>query len=180
MSENNVMQYIEDYGYDHALFNGKVFDDNAVNRLFKKMKTIDIDTFIRAWVNLHIEKKIYVAYDSTNMNSAAGNLELAEYGHAKDDDELPQVNVSIGYDQIDGVPLFYEIYPGSIIDNTECEKMVERAKAYGCEDIGFILDRGFFSKSNIRYFEENGFDYILMSKGNAKYIQKAIEEVWQG
>ena len=94
---------------------------------------------------MHVEKQIYIAYDSTNMNSAAGNLELAEYGHAKDRDELPQVNLSIGYNQTDQVPLFYELFPGSIIDNTECEKMVERARQYGCREIGFILDRGYFS-----------------------------------
>ena len=176
MSENNVMQYFEDYGYNHTLFSAENFDDNAIGRLFKKIKVKDIDLFIRSWVHMHVEKQIYVAYDSTNMNSAAGNLELAEYGHAKDRDELPQVNLSIGYNQTDQVPLFYELFPGSIIDNTECEKMVERARQYGCREIGFILDRGYFSLRNIRYFEKHNYDYILMTKGNAKFIQEAAEE----
>ena len=65
---------------------------------------------------------IYVSYDSSNMNTVAGSLALAEYGHAKDNPDLPQVNLSIGYNQTDEVPMFYEIYPGSIIDNTECQK----------------------------------------------------------
>lgn len=176
MSENNVMQYFEDYGYNHTLFSAENFDDNAIGRLLKKIKVKDIDLFIRSWVHMHVEKQIYVAYDSTNMNSAAGNLELAEYGHAKDRDELPQVNLSIGYNQTDQVPLFYELFPGSIIDNTECEKMVERARQYGCREIGFILDRGYFSLRNIRYFEKHNYDYILMTKGNAKFIQEAAEE----
>lgn len=176
MSENNVMQYFEDYGYNHTLFSAENFDDNAIGRLFKKIKVKDIDLFIRSWVHMHVEKQIYVAYDPTNMNSAAGNLELAEYGHAKDRDELPQVNLSIGYNQTDQVPLFYELFPGSIIDNTECEKMVERARQYGCREIGFILDRGYFSLRNIRYFEKHNYDYILMTKGNAKFIQEAAEE----
>lgn len=62
------------------------------------------------------------------MNTQEGQLELAEFGNAKDDKELPQVNLSIGYNQTDQVPLFYEIYPGSVIDNTECEKMIDRAQ----------------------------------------------------
>lgn len=176
MSENNVMQYFEDYGYNHTLFSVENFDDNAIGRLFKEIKVKDIDLFIRSWVHMHVEKQIYIAYDSTNMNSAAGNLELAEYGHAKDRDGLPQVNLSIGYNQTDQVPLFYELFPGSIIDNTECEKMVERARQYGCREIGFILDRGYFSLRNIRYFEKHNYDYILMTKGNAKFIQEAAEE----
>ncbi len=86
------------------------------------------------------------------------------------------MNVSIGYDQNDGTPMFYELYPGSIIDNTECRKMVERAEHYGCKGIGFVLDRGYFSLSNIRFFEEHNYAYILMTKGNARFIQEAVEE----
>ena len=176
MTENGAMTYFEDYGYDHSLFSGDNFTDNTIGNLLKSLKVKDIDLFIRAWIKMHIKDSIYILYDSTNMNSTAGSLELAEYGHAKDDESLPQINLSLGYDQSDQTPLFYELYPGSIIDNTECKKMVERAKHYGCDKVGFILDRGYFSLQNIRYFERNGFDYLLMSKGNAKFIKEVIEE----
>lgn len=176
MSENNVMQYFEDYGYRHTLFNEKNFTDNTISHLLGRLKLTDIDTFIKAWVKINQRKDIYIAYDSTNMNSVAGEIELSEFGLAKDNSDLPQVNVSLAYNQEDQVPLFYELYPGSIIDNTECKKMVDRARYYGCEDVGFILDRGYFSKSNIRYFEENQFKYIIMAKSNAQFIQSIIEE----
>lgn len=176
MTENNVMQYFEDYGYCHALFNESNFTDCTIGRLFDNMSIKDMDLFIRAWVKMHADKDIYISYDSTNMNCVAGNLELAEYGHAKDNPDLPQVNMSLGYNQTGNKPLFYSLYPGSIIDNTECEKMVERAKYYECENMGFILDRGYFSIKNIRYFERNGYDYILMTKGNARFVQEAVEE----
>lgn len=176
MTENNVMQYFEDYGCHHALFNESNFTDSTIGRLFDNMNIKDMDLFIRAWVKMHADKDIYISYDSTNMNCVAGNLELAEYGHAKDNPDLPQVNMSLGYNQTGNKPLFYSLYPGSIIDNTECEKMVERAKYYECENMGFILDRGYFSIKNIRYFERNGYDYILMTKGNAGFVQEAVEE----
>ena len=176
MTENNVMQYFEDYGCHHALFNESNFTDSTIGRLFDNMNIKDMDLFIRAWVIMHADKDIYISYDSTNMNCVAGNLELAEYGHAKDNPDLPQVNMSLGYNQTGNKPLFYSLYPGSIIDNTECEKMVERAKYYECENMGFILDRGYFSIKNIRYFERNGYDYILMTKGNAGFVQEAVEE----
>lgn len=176
MTENNVMQYFEDYGYRHALFNESNFTDSTIGRLFDNMSIKDMDLFIRAWVKMHADKDIYISYDSTNMNCVAGNLELAEYGHAKDNPDLPQVNMSLGYNQTGNKPLFYSLYPGSIIDNTECEKMVERAKYYECENMGFILDRGYFSIKNIRYFERNGYDYILVTKGNAGFVQEAVEE----
>lgn len=176
MSENNVMNYFEDYGYGHSLFNGKNFTDSTIGRVLNSLSVTQIDLFIKSWVAMQKKDNIYIAYDSSNMNTVAGSLTLAEYGHAKDNPDLPQINLSIGYNQTDDVPLFYELYPGSIIDNTECQKMVDRARMYGCENVGFILDRGYFSVGNIRYFEKNSYDYILMTKGNTKFIRDAIEE----
>jgi transposase len=176
MSENNVMQCFEDYGFHHSLFHGTNFTDTTITKMLSGLSVASIDTFIKSWVTMQKKENIYVSYDSSNMNSVAGSLTLAEYGHAKDNPALPQINVSIGYNQTNQIPLFYELYPGSIIDNSECEKMVERAKRYGCEEIGFILDRGYFSLNNIRYFEKNGYDYILMTKGNSRFIKEAIEE----
>lgn len=111
-----------------VLDNESNFTDSTIGILFDNMNIKDMDLFIRAWVKMHADKDIYISYDSTNMNCVAGNLELAEYGHAKDNPDLPQVNMSLGYNQTGNKPLFYSLYPGSIIDNTECEKMVERAK----------------------------------------------------
>lgn len=175
LKETSAMQYFEDYGYNHHLFNLDNFTDNTIGRLFDLLKVKDIDLFISSWVKMHSNKDIYVSYDSTNMNSTSGTLELAEYGHAKDNDNLPQVNLSLGYDQSNNTPLFYELYPGSIIDNSECKKMVDRAKYYGLNNIGFILDRGYFSINNIKYFENNGYDYILMTKGNSRFIKEAVD-----
>lgn len=176
MSENNTMQYFRDYGYCHSLFSTNNFSDSTIGKLLEGLKIKDMDLFIRVWVKMHAQNDIYISYDSTNMNCVAGNLELVEYGHAKDNEELPQVNVSLGYNQTDNVPLFYSVYPGSIIDNTECTKMIERANHYGCSHVGFILDRGYFSIKNIRYFENHGYDYVLMTKGNAAFVKETILE----
>lgn len=116
------MQYFDDYGYSHSLFNKANFTDSTIGKLLGSLTVCQMDLFIRSWVTMQNKDGIYVSYDSSNMNTVAGSLTLAEYGHAKDNPDLPQVNLSIGYNQTDEVPMFYEIYPGSIIDNTECQK----------------------------------------------------------
>lgn len=175
IDETSAMTRFEDYAWNHCLFNGSIFTDGTISNLFAKLTTFNIDLFLSAWVKIHCNKKIYIAYDSTNMNSTASNLELIEYGKAKDNSDLPQVNVSIGYNQTDSRPLFYEIYPGSIIDNSECEKMVERAQRYGCKDVAFVLDRGYFSINNIRFFESKKYDYILMTKGSSRFLKDVMK-----
>lgn len=174
MSENNAMHYFEDYDFTHSVFNGTNFTDSTVGKILGSLAVSQIDLFIKSWMTMHNSDSIYIAYDFSNMNTVAELLTLAEYGHAKDDSDLPQINLSVGYNQTDEVPLFYKLYPGNIIDNTKCQKMVDWAKMYGCKDIGFILDRGYFSIDNIKYFERN--DYVLMTKGNAVFIREGIEE----
>lgn len=51
-------------------------------------------------------KKIYISYDSTYKNCQAGDIEFVEYGHPKDNRELPIFNYSIAYDTANREPLF--------------------------------------------------------------------------
>ena len=74
-------------------------------------------------------------------------------------------NVSLVFDKTNRIPLFYEEYPGSITDVSQFSHMVDKVAEYKYENIGFILDRGYFSKDNIRYMEDNEFSFIIMIKG---------------
>jgi len=69
------------------------------------------------------------------------------------------------FDLNNSVPLFYEEYPGSINDVSQLQIMLEKAKGYGYKCVGFILDRGYFSKENIRYMDKCGYQFIIMMKG---------------
>ena len=51
---------------------------------------------------------------------------------------------------------FYETYPGSIVDISQLQLMLDKAAAYGYKNAGFILDRGYFSRENIRYMDRLG------------------------
>ena len=103
--------------------------------------------FLDDWnKNRDHKNRIYFSYDSTNKNSAAGDIDIVEFGKAKDDKGLPVFNLSIAMDKTNRVPLFYEEYPGSVTDVSQFTLMVDKAIEYGYKKIGFILDRGYFSK----------------------------------
>lgn len=179
INESSTMQHFEDYTFEYALFSNKPFSDSLISKVFKELSISKHDLFLEKWNKIHNDtSNIYIAYDSTNMNSAACGANLLEYGHSKDDSsDLPQVNVSIGMDQNTLTPLFYEQYYGSIIDNTQCKLMVDKVSKYGYKNIGFIIDRGYFSLDNLSYFEKNDYNYIIMAKGNSEFIKGAIDEV---
>ena len=53
------------------------------------------------------------AYDSTNKNCQAGDIDIVEFGAAKVDAGLPIFNYAVGYDVNNREPLMYEKYSGS-------------------------------------------------------------------
>ena len=73
-------------------------------------------------------------------------------------------------------PLIYEKYPGSINDVSQLQFMVEKIKGYGYRNIGFILDRGYFSKENLRFMDNNGYSFIIMVKGCKEFIREQIRK----
>lgn len=179
ISENNAGQYYPDYAYNHPLFsNGMhIYSDSKVSDLLQSMTTEMSAGFLNEWNSARDHReKIYISYDSTNKNCQAGDLEIVEYGHAKVDTGEPVFNYSIAYDTQNREPLFYEEYSGSINDVSQLEFMIGKAAGYGYKKIGFILDRGYFSRSNINCMDKYGYHFVIMVKGMNKLVNSLILE----
>lgn len=100
-------------------------------------------------------ERIYVSYDSTNKNCEAGDISMVEFGHPKDNSGAPIFNYAVGFDTENREPLLYETYSGSINDVSQLQYMIPKMNGYGYRNIGFILDRGYFSKDNLAYMDKN-------------------------
>lgn len=177
--ENNAGQYYPMYAFDHPLFTEgmRVYSDTKVSDFLCGMTGEESIGFLNDWnESCDHREKIYISYDSTNKNSEAGNIEMVEFGEAKVDVGSPIFNYSIAYDTKNAKPLFYETYLGSIADISQLEYMLGKAKGYGYKNIGFILDRGYFSKGNIRKMDEYGYGFVIMVKGMAKLVNRLVLE----
>ena len=177
VSENNAGQYYPDYAYNHPLFTDgmRLYSDSKVSDFLNSMTDDQSIGFLNSWNESRRRgDRIYISYDSTNKNCQAGDIGIVEFGKAKDDLRLPVFNYSIAYDCDNRTPLFYEEYPGSIVDVSQLQFMLERAKGYGYEKVGFILDRGYFSKANIQYMDECGYDFVIMVKGMARLVDALV------
>lgn len=178
--ENNAAQYYPDYAYNHPLFSTdyKIYSDTKISSFLRNVTDEQRLAFLDKWnEEQDHENHIYISYDSTNKNVQAGEIEIAEFGHAKNDSTKPIVNISVGYDHNNREPLFYEEYPGSIVDISQLKYMVDKAVGYGYRNVGFVLDRGYFSKGNLKYLDENRMPFVIMAKGNAKFINGFVKEV---
>lgn len=179
VSENNAAQYYPDYAFNHPLFTEgmKMYSDSRVSELLNSIDDNQILGFLNHWnAQRNHSEKIYISYDATNKNCQAGDIEMVEFGKAKDDLSKPVFNYSIAYDRTNREPLFYEEYPGSIVDVSQLQFMLEKARAYGYTDVGFILDRGYFSKDNIEFLDECGYSFIFMMRGMRNLVSNLIME----
>ena len=179
IAENNAAQYYPDYAYNHPLFTAgmRIYSDSRISGFLAAVTDDQRTGFLNEWnANRDHREKIYISYDSTNKNCQAGSIEMVEFGHAKDDKNLPVFNYSIAYDTYNREPLFYEQYPGSIVDISQLQFMLEKARGYGYRHAGFILDRGYFSKENIQYMDKCGYDFVIMVKGMNSFVSDLILE----
>ena len=179
VDEENAGQYYPDFAFNHPLFSEgmRIYSDSKVCRLLKSITREQINAFLDEWNKKRDHKQcIYVSYDSTNKNCQAGDIDLIEYGKPKDDHGLPIFNLAIAYDKNNRVPLFYEEYPGSITDVSQFKYMVDKVEQYNYKNVGFILDRGYFSKENIKYMEDHNHAFAIMVKGQKDLVSSLIQE----
>lgn len=177
ITEDNAGQYYPDYAYNHALFTNdmRIYSDSKVSDFLNNVTIDQRIQFLNEWnAKRDHREKIYISYDSTNKQSQAGDIDMIEVGHAKEGVETDIFNYAIAYDRNNREPLFYESYPGSIVDVSQLQHTLKKAKGYGYEHIGFILDRGYFCKENICFMDENKYDFVIMVKGMKSLVSDLI------
>ena len=179
ITEDNANFYYPDYAFNHPLFSKDmtIWSDVTVSKFTHNITLDQRVNMLNAWNDdKDHRQKIYISYDSTNKNCQAGDVEIAEWGKPKVDIGTPQINISIAYDRTNSVPLFYEDYPGSINDASQFQHTVEKVFAYGYRNIGFILDRGYFTKANLEYLDDKNYGFIIMLKGRKSLVAEIVME----
>ena len=185
INEDNSAFHFSGYAFEHALFETeKGISDETLGRLFGTIDNNKINTFMNKWNESIMEghkksdvKKVYLSADGTNSSSQAGQIDLVEYGASKIEDGNPIINMMLIVDMLSKLPISYDMYNGSINDMSECTYMLNQILEMNYMAFGIILDRGFFSKENIEYFDEHHLDFIIMAKGWKRFIRSVVLEV---
>ena len=179
--ESAVMQHFPAWAREHALFSNDIRDDTFIGNFLKNTLTIPrIKHFREKWAVRNIgDGRIFLCYDSTNVNCQAEGVFIVQRGHAKDDPTLAQVNTDYVIRQSDGLPLTYLHSPGSVSDIAQASEMirfVSRVKEMSGKDTSLcmICDRGYISEANLKHMDSAGLEYILMLRTNfSKYDELA-------
>ena len=115
-------------------------------------------------------------YDITSLSSYSQLINLLEYGYNRDGEQLPQINMSLILDKNRGIPVMYDIFPGSISDVSTLSGTLKKIKAHGIEKYIAVMDRGFFSLSNLRELMENKISFIMAAKLQLNDLKQLMTE----
>lgn len=176
-SGSSAMQHFPVWAYEHPLLSGLLCSDSTISRFMNQnVSNDDINAFFKEWNRDRDQQEtLYINGDATNMNTDCRGVELAEMGYAKEDKTKPQINIALAATHDGNMPLFYDLYAGSYNDVSEIHYMIRMADEFGYRNLGFILDRGYFSQENLNDLANRGYQLVIMLKSNNLCVQEIIE-----
>jgi transposase len=174
LCEGNVMMYMDDWFDETEIsFTGRM-DDQGCSRLFASISDIERMRFFGEWVRLQTEVE-YTAYDATSVSTSSRGIDIAEWGYNRDGESIPQVNLGMYFGAISRLPVYYNLYSGSITDKSHLQFMMEGTSKLGISRTRFVLDRGFVSESNLQYMESKGYLFVTAFPQHLLEAKKLID-----
>jgi transposase len=172
----NVMDGLADWCETSTLPGAPRMDGRAASRLFASITHAEKMAFFRAWAARQAGPR-HLAYDVTSFSTLAEGIGDAEWGHNRDQERLPQINLGCYVDQGTGLPVFYTTYPGSITDKSHLPHMTAHNQDLGVTDATFVLDRGFASTANVTHMRKNHMPFVLGATIHLKAARQAVDQV---
>jgi len=160
LCEGNVMFYCDDWCAETYTGTASIFTSQSLSRLFEIITYDERMKFFKSWVNLRSANE-YIAYDVTSFSSYSQNNDNLEWGYNRDKEKLPQFNLGMYFGENSKLPVYYCIYPGSILDKTHLKSMMQENEMLGIKNVKFVMDKGFYEAGNLKYMQGKGYLFTI-------------------
>lgn len=175
LCEGNVFYYCDDWCDETYIGEHDKMTSQQASKICSKIDYERKMKFFKRWVYAR-NKEEYLAYDITSISSYSTGNDNIEWGYNRDGEDLPQINLGILYGETSKLPIYYNVYPGSITDKTYLEYMLNDAKKLGISCTKLVMDKGFFSKDNIQKLNQSSLRFIVSLPLSQKIPRKLIEQ----
>lgn len=156
----------------HALMKtfGKIGPEGIVDvsiELFKKIKHLETEPSA-------------LLYDITSTYFYSTKIPKARRGYNRDNNDFPQINISLVATKNKGFPILFRTYEGNITDVKTIEQLIADVKRINYKIDGIILDRGMTSKKNLLKLTGNNLKILagipLTSNEAKSLVEKDVSE----
>ncbi len=135
-------------------------DNDSGRALFYESCIVDDDTAV---------------FDTSVLQSSSKLMDMLENGRKTHKTGLPQVNLGLVHSLRTGLPVMMKLFPGSISDVSTVKGLVATLRSMGSKHISLVMDRGFYSESNIVFLEsQDACDYLVPLRGGTNLYKECI------
>lgn len=119
-------------------------------------------------------QKMYMALDSTAISTFSMTIEDAAYGHAKQNPELKQINLTLAVDFLNRDVCYAREDEGSITDKSVYKSILAQMKSYGfdLDETVLVTDRGYSSLMNL----QNLFNTDVSFVAGVPIVEKGLKD----
>jgi transposase len=159
--------------WQHRFFSKMLTTEIHLHQMYRALdllseNKLEIEKFLY-WVDrdlLNLKTEV-VLYDLTTLRfeSTVETEDLRRFGYSKEKrSDCTQVVFGLLLNT-DGIPLGFDVYPGSTCESTTIESIVEKVKnKFSIERIILVADRGLFSAKNLELLRKNKGEFIVGHK----------------
>jgi transposase len=146
-----------------------------ITRLLDSMSYDNIMTFYKQWLAAFKKVGDKVLYDLTSISYYGHGINLAAWGHNRDNEPLPQVNYGMLCLRSTAMPLFGWMLDGSISDVTTLTNTLQFLDKLGYKPDCLLMDRGFAAEENITYMLRHKQTFLQALRINPDWVKHVID-----
>jgi transposase len=153
-------------------------NSQRISELLKDLSHNRQEEFFRAWGAYRKERE-YLALDITSISSYSEKIEMVEWGYNRDGEKLPQINLCMLLGEKSRLPVYQQVYNGSIKDVSTLEATLKLAFSIGERKLTLVMDKGFYSKNNLKTMLKAEFSnkFLIAVPFTVKRVKNLINEL---
>ena len=176
LEDQNPLSRFTKWSKTHVHPCGKDIPSQRSSEIFQSITEASKMAFFRLQGQRRLEQE-YWAYDSTSISSYSESLSYVQYGKNKDNDPLPQVNLSLLFGEKSGLPFYYRKTCGNIPDVKTVKELLYELDLLGYSKVKLVMDRGYYSADNINALYKDHVKFICGAPITLRYAKDFIAEV---
>lgn len=157
----------------------EVIVSQRVSDLLQDISEDQRQNFLARWLT-KISENDYLCYDLTSISSYAKANEYLKRGYNRDRESLPQLNLAMLFGQNSGLPAYYRRMPGNISDVSTLKTTLKSFDFLGAgQGLHLVLDRGFYSQSNIDELLKRRHHFTLAVPAGRKWVEQIMDRHYE-
>jgi len=176
LEDNNPMSRFSKWARTHSHPFGQDIPSQRSSELLERITENGKVEFFKLQSQRRLEDE-YLAYDTTSVSSYSKTLKQVKYGNNKDHDPLAQINLALLFGEKSRLPVYYRKLPGNITDVKTIDNLLADIDFIDLKKVKLVMDRGFYSKSNIDSLYKSRYKFLIASKASLNFVKNKLDEV---